>query len=108
MNVELASPPDFVPVRSDWNERSPFIRQVGAAFFHHFDLYAQAVAKIVRGHHQDNQDVRAMARLGLIAAAELRQYFAIIEPDLYRYPALDPVSVRRAVTAFADSLGTAR
>ena len=34
--------------------------------FHHFDLYAQALAKIERGHAQDVDDVREMLRRGLV------------------------------------------
>ena len=48
INVELASPDDFIPVREDWQDRSPFIAREGPLAFHHFDLYAQALAKIER------------------------------------------------------------
>lgn len=48
VNVELASPTDFIPVLPGWEDRSPFIRREGKV-------------------------------------------------SLYRYPALDPASFRRAV-----------
>ena len=50
LNVELASPVDFIPVPPGWQERSPFIEKDGQLSFHHFDLYAQALAKVERGH----------------------------------------------------------
>ncbi|RPI49264.1 MAG: hypothetical protein EHM55_24095, partial [Acidobacteria bacterium] len=50
LNVELASPIDFIPVRPGWQECSPFIAQEGRARFHHFEPYAQALAKVERGH----------------------------------------------------------
>ena len=34
---------------------------------------------------------------GLVDPQRLRELFAQIEPELYRYPALDPASFRRAV-----------
>ncbi|HLW47066.1 MAG TPA: DUF6036 family nucleotidyltransferase [bacterium] len=89
INIELASPMDFIPVRDGWEERSPFIRQERRLFFHHFDLYAQALAKIERGHAQDLDDVREMLRQELIDPAKGLEYFAAIEPLLYRYPAVD-------------------
>jgi hypothetical protein len=97
INVELASPDDFIPVRDDWEDRSPFIAREGSLAFHHFDLYAQALAKIERGHAQDVGDVREMFERRLIEAGRLLDYFSTIEPHLYRYPAIDAKSFRAAV-----------
>lgn len=38
-----------------------------------------------------------MLQRGLVKADGLRARFAAIEPDLYRFPALDPRSYRRAL-----------
>ena len=97
LNVELASPVDFIPVRPGWQDRSPFIAQEGRASFHHFDPYAQALAKVERGHQQDTEDVREMLGRGLIEVSGAWQYFVDIEPQLFRYPAIDPTSFRRSV-----------
>jgi hypothetical protein len=97
LNVELASPVDFIPVKEGWQDRSPFVAQEGRASFHHFDPYAQALAKVERGHHQDLADVREMLSRGLIDPAGIWQHFGDIESQLYRYPAIDPESFRRSV-----------
>lgn len=97
LNVELASPADFIPVRPGWQGRSPFIVQEGQASFHHFEPYAQALAKVERGHLQDLEDVREMLSRGLIETVGAWQYFTSIEPQLFRYPAIDPTSFRRSV-----------
>ena len=97
MNVELASPAHFIPELPGWDERSPFITREGKVSFHHYDLYAQALSKIERGHAQDRLDVTEMLRRSLVEPARLRELFAQIEPKLYRYPAIDPPSFRRAV-----------
>ena len=97
MNVELASPAHFIPELPGWEQRSPFIAREGKLSFHHYDLYAQALAKIERGHARDRQDVQEMLGRGLVDPQRLRELFAQIEPELYRYPALDPASFRRAV-----------
>jgi len=97
LNVELASPADFVPVRAGWEERSPFIAQDGRVAFHHFELCAQALAKTERSHRQDVEDLREMIGRGLVTPTGVWEYFGSIESDLYRYPALDPRSFKKAL-----------
>ena len=40
VNVELASPGDFIPVPEGWEDRSRFVSQEGPLTFLHFDLVA--------------------------------------------------------------------
>ncbi|MEO6878882.1 MAG: hypothetical protein ABI205_10400 [Gemmatimonadaceae bacterium] len=61
----------------------------------------QALAKIERSHHQDVIDVRAMIDSGLVEPARLRTFFDVIEPQLYRFPAIDPPTFKRAVEQIA-------
>ena len=75
--------------------------QEGRLAVRHFDLYAQALAKLERGFDQDRQDVAAMIERGLVDVAELGRLLEAIEPELYRFPAVDPESLRGAV----DELG---
>ena len=97
LNVELAAPSDFIPIPAGWEERSPLIRKEGKLSFHHFDPVAQALAKAERGHEQDLLDVKEMIASGLVDPADARAQFESIEPDLYRFPAIDPDSFRRSV-----------
>ena len=99
MNIELACPADFIPELPGWEDRSLYVTTEGPIAFYHYDLYAQALAKIERGHDQDLQDVRAMITRGLIEPKQIRHYFDEIEPLLYRYPSIHPPSFRRAVEA---------
>lgn len=103
LNIELASPADFIPVKAGWEDRSPFVAQEGMVTYRHFDLYAQALAKIERGHETDRGDVSALIARGLVDRARLMDYFNAIEPDLYRFPAVDPASFRRAVEDVTSS-----
>lgn len=97
INVELASPDQFIPPLPGWEDRSAFIGQEGVLSFYHYDYYAQTLAKIERGHQQDIEDVNAMIRLRLVRPAEILRHFEAIEPELYRYPAIDMATFRRAV-----------
>jgi hypothetical protein len=97
VNIELASPDDFVPVAEGWEDRSRFLAQEGPLTFLDFDLVAQALSKIERGHAQDLEDIRQLLDRGLVMPAALRETFTRIEPQLYRYPAIDPAAFRRAL-----------
>jgi len=99
INVELASPDDFIPELSGWQDRSLFISREGSVTFLHYDFYAQALAKIERGHRQDLEDVQRMIDDGLVDRERLLTFYEEIEPRLHRFPALDPPSFRRAVEA---------
>lgn len=105
INVELASPLDFIPVAPDWETRSVFVGREGRLSYFHFDLYAQALAKLERAHAQDLEDVAAMLEHGLVEPAAALACFAAIEPELYRFPALDPGAFRRRVESAFGATG---
>ena len=97
INVEFASPDDFIPALPGWQERSRFIVREHALDYYHYDFYAQCLAKIERGHRKDLADVASMLGSGLVEPAKLRSLFDRIEPELLRYPAIDPADFRRAL-----------
>jgi hypothetical protein len=97
VNVELASPADFIPVPEGWEDRGRFITTLGRVSFYHYDPYAQALAKVERGHQQDQTDVREMLARGWIDPARAKAYYDAIEPALYRFPAIHAPAFRAAV-----------
>lgn len=97
INVELASPPDFVPELRGWRERSPFVFREGTITVRHFDLYSQALAKIERGFEQDLADVGAMLDAGFVDRSRARVLFAEAEPQLFRYPAIDTAALQQKI-----------
>ena len=104
INVELASPLDFIPAPADWRQKSIRIDTIGQVEFFHFDLYSQALAKLERGHDQDISDVTDLVRLGYISAPELIKKFGEIKPALIRYPAIDPLAFEKKIRDFVKSL----
>ena len=104
INVELASPDQFIPELPGWQDRSPFIIRHGQIDFLHYDFYSQALAKIERAHPRDLSDCHAMLRLGLIAPDRLRDFFEQIRPALIRHPNIRPEAFEKNL---ADFLGTA-
>jgi hypothetical protein len=103
INVELASPPDFIPELPGWRERSPLVFKEGQVEVRHFDPYSQALSKIERGFKQDLDDVQKMIGDGLVEPQRLRELFETIEPQMYRYPAIDPAVFRSKVETSTGS-----
>ena len=101
INVKLACPDQFIPALPGWRERSLFIALHGLVEFYHYDPYGQALAKLQRGHERDWQDIQSFLRQRLIQVDRLRELFHLIEPQLIRYPAIDPAAFRAAVTQFS-------
>lgn len=97
LNVELASPGDFIPLPAGWEERSLPAEQGRRLSFRHLDPYSQALSKLERDHARDREDVRALIRSGLVDPRQLRAYFREIVPMLYRFPAIDPSAFRARV-----------
>lgn len=100
VNVELASPDQFLPELPGWRERSLFITRIGQIDFFHYDPYAQALAKIERGHPRDIEDAAAFRASGLVLPALLRDLFAQIQPELIRFPAIDSASFSERVESW--------
>jgi hypothetical protein len=57
----------FLPPLREWRERSIPITTHGRVEFFHYDLRAQALAKIARAHERDLRDVQAMLERGLVS-----------------------------------------
>jgi hypothetical protein len=103
LNVELASPDDFIPRAADWRERSRHIASLGPLQFFHYDFSLQALAKLERGHAQDLEDVASLVRGGYVTVEELKSRFAQIEPGLLRYPAIDPRQFKNKLDEFVEN-----
>lgn len=84
INIELASPGDFIPLPTGWKERAKYVGRFGQVDVFHFDLYSTALSKIERGREGDYEDVLAMLRSEQINMPELEHAFNNIMPRLER------------------------
>ncbi len=107
VNIELASPDDFIPELPGWEARSRFIAQIGKLTFLHYDFYAQTLAKIERGHQGDLSDVDHFLKAKLVDPQKLMDLFSQIEVRLFKYPAINSASFRRAVELVVAGAGEA-
>ena len=102
IHVELASPDLFLPALPDWRERSEFIVRSGPVDFHHYDFYAQALSKLLRGHKTDLSDARAYVRLRKVVPPRLGELFEAVRTDCIRYPAIDVSEFESRVRRFIE------
>jgi hypothetical protein len=102
INIELASPQDFLPPLPGWRDRSIFIGNRGQISFYHYDFTAQALAKLSRGFDRDIKDIEAMYEQKLFSLHGLRNAFEAIAPELIRFPSLNPDVLRSRVEKFIE------
>jgi len=102
INIELASPQDFLPSLPQWRDRSVFISKRGQISFYHYDFTAQALAKLSRGFDRDIKDVEAMYEKKLFYLRDLKNCFEAIAPELIRFPSLNPDVLRNRVENFIE------
>ena len=100
INIELASPDNFMPVLPGWEERSQWVASFNHVEFYHYDFYSQALSKILRGHTRDLRDVQSMLEQNLINPKELKRLFKAIEPKLITYPSINPKNFKKQVEVF--------
>jgi hypothetical protein len=100
INIELASPQDFLPPLPGWRDRSVFIGRQGQISFYHYDFIAQALSKLSRGFDRDLKDVQAMYEQKLFSLTDLQNCFEAIAPEFIRFPSLDPDRLRSRVENF--------
>lgn len=103
VNVELASPLDFLPPLDGWQDRSRFRFREGNLEVFDFDPYSQALSKLQRGFELDLKDVQSMVSSGQVEPERLLELYEGVESELFRFPAVDPPSLRAAVESLASS-----
>ena len=99
MNVELTSPPDFIPELPGWRDRSPFVLEEGNLAVHHLRLLLAGPiddrAVLQTGSRRRGE----MLARGLVDAPAYVSSNDAVEPQLYRYPAINSRASRSKVEA---------
>jgi hypothetical protein len=84
VNVEEASPGDFIPLPPDWRDRLKFIGQFGQIEVFHFDPVSTALSKLARGYEHDLADVRTLITAGYFSPADLATAWNDVRTQLPR------------------------
>ena len=109
VNVEEASPGDFIPLPVGYENRHKFVERFGRLDVFHFDLYSTALSKIERGRTQDLEDVLALLAAGKIEWSQLVEYFEEILPKTGEFSLKqDPVEFEQNFRALEGMWGSAQ
>ncbi|HLG64831.1 MAG TPA: DUF6036 family nucleotidyltransferase [Ktedonosporobacter sp.] len=71
IDIEFASPGDFIPLPTQWEARSEFIKRYNQVDVFYFDWYSIALSKMQRANRQDVVDVQLLIRQGVVDVTEL-------------------------------------
>lgn len=82
INVEEASPGDFIPLPASYAHRHIFIGTFGQVEAFHFDLYSTTLSKIARGREQDLDDALLLLQNQRIEWRLLAAQFQEILPQM--------------------------
>src|SRR6266699_4526806 len=75
MNIEFASPADFMPLPDQWETRSPFIKRYCQVDVFYLDWYSLDFFKMQRANRQDVVDVQLLVRQGFVDVTELDRLY---------------------------------
>ena len=92
INVEFASPGDFIPLPRDWQSLSRYAGRYGSIDVFYFDFYSIALSKIDRGNSRDLQDVALLLQKQAITLQELDSAAQEVAAQMGKgsYKRLDP------------------
>ncbi len=92
INVEFASPKDFIPLPPQWEMHSHYISRYGDIDVFYFDFYSIALSKIERGTTRDIEDVKLLVQQKRIILSELDAAYEEVLAQLGkgRYPKITP------------------
>ncbi len=88
INIEFASPRDFMPLPKHWLTQSRYIGRYGTVDVFYFDFYSIALSKMQRGSDLDLNDVKLLLQQGMITLEGLdqayKEVFAQLKETSYR------------------------
>ena len=101
VNVEFASPVDFIPLPTQWETHAQFVGRYGMIDVFYFDFYSIALSKIERGNNRDIADVKLLVQQGIITLNELDVAYQEVLSQLGkgRYPRITPQRFSERYTA---------
>jgi hypothetical protein len=71
VNVEPASPADFLPVPPGAHERSRYVGRFGPIDVYYYDLASLVIEKAARAYEQDLDDAEQLVRSGQVGWTEV-------------------------------------
>ena len=86
INIEFASPGDFMPLPDGWEARSEFLKRYGQVDVFYFDWYSIALSKIERASRLDIADVQLLVNQGFVDVDELDNVYQNVRDKIGNSP----------------------
>jgi uncharacterized nucleotidyltransferase DUF6036 len=86
MNIEFASPGDFMPLPAQWETRSQFIKRYNQVDAFYFDWYSITLSKAQRANPQDIIDMQLLTQQGFVDVIALDGYYQEVLNKIGRPP----------------------
>lgn len=86
INVEFASPGDFIPLPTQWMAQAHYVGRYGAVDVFYFDFYSLALSKISRGNDRDLIDVKLLLQQKAITLEYLDAAYREVLPRMGKRP----------------------
>jgi len=107
VNVEPASPGDFLPVPASVLGRSRFVGQHGRVAVYHYHPPTLVIAKVARGLEQDFADAEGLVRSGAASWPEVEETWCETAASPTGWLRHDPAAVARRLAVLRERLGEA-
>jgi hypothetical protein len=95
VNVEPASPADFLPVPPGVHERSRYVGRFGRIDVYYYDLASLVIAKAARAYEQDLDDAEQLLRSGQIRWNEVAETWQSMRASPTGWLRYEPDDVER-------------
>lgn len=86
INVEFASPGDFIPIPTQWVAQAKYIGRYGSIEAFYFDFYSLALSKIARGSDRDLINVKLLVQQKVITLEGLDATYKEVLPRMGKRP----------------------
>ena len=104
INVEPASPADFMPIPDGVLDQSAYVRSYGQLAVYHYHYPSLTLAKIARGAERDLVDVELLVRHGIVSWPEVEQMWERIRGIETGWLRQTPLEVDRRLQVMRNRL----
>ena len=101
INVEFASPGDFIPLPTQWMAQARYVGRYGQIDVFYFDFYSLALSKISRGSDRDLVDVKLLLQQHAITLEGLDAACSEVLPRMGKRPYIN-VNPQRFAERYAQ------
>jgi hypothetical protein len=105
LNIEPASPADYLPIPAGALEGSRYVGQHGVVSVYYYDLASQVIAKAARGLEQDLADAEQLVRIGQVSWPEVLERWAQVRSSPTGWLRYEPDEVEGRIMLLGQKLG---